>query len=86
MEVALVDPDLHERNSDHMRCQELEEVRTLFSTTEGVTQDGRESAASISRNSPSESRTLQERRKSFLDSSSERVLTYLIVTSHFSLT
>jgi hypothetical protein len=61
-------------------------VRTLFSTTEGVTQDGRESAASISRNSPSESRALQDRREVFLDSSSEQVLTYLIVTCNFSLT
>lgn len=65
MEVALVDPDLHGRILARLRCQELEEVRTLFSTTEGVTQDGRESAASISRNSPSESRTLQDRRKFF---------------------
>lgn len=65
MEVALVDPDLHGRILGHMWCQKLEEVRTLFSTTEGVTQDGRESAASINRNSPSESRMLQDRRTVF---------------------
>jgi hypothetical protein len=85
VEAALVDPDLRGRILGRLGCQELEEVRTLFSTTEGVTQDGRESAASISRNSPSESRTLQDRRMVFR-CSSERVLTYLIVTSHFSLT
>ncbi len=60
MKVTLVDPDLHGRILGRMRCQELEEVRTLFSTREGVTHEGRQSAASISRNSPSESRTLQE--------------------------
>lgn len=37
-------------------------MRTLFSTTEGVTHEGKESAASIRRNSPSESRMLEKKK------------------------
>ena len=54
-----MDPDLH-RHQVVCEARSSKRLRTLFSTTEGVTQEGRESAASISRNSPSESRTLQE--------------------------
>lgn len=55
-------------------------MRTLFSTTEGVTHEGKESAASIRRNSPSESRMLEKKK---LDSKKwTEVDIYLITKSH----
>lgn len=61
MEVRLVDPDLMDVFQAACDARSSKRLRTLFSATEGVTHEGKHSAASISRNSPSESRTLKEK-------------------------
>ena len=68
--------------SDQQQRRVSRGVHTLFSAFVGVTHDGRASAASIRRNSPSESITLEKCKQLEYAEGGED---HLIATSHFAL-